>query len=73
MKNICIYGAGGVGGYFGAKMIRNNRDHLVHVSFIARGRHLDQIQERGLTLIGDNETIAVRPDAASREIAQVPF
>lgn len=72
MKNICIYGAGGVGGYFEAKMIRNNRDHLVHISFIARGRHLERIQECGLTLIGDNETITVRPDAASREIVQVP-
>ncbi len=41
-----ILGAGGVGGYFGAKLARAGED----VTFVARGRHLSAIRERGLTI-----------------------
>ncbi len=43
---IAVMGAGGVGGYFGAKLAQaGNR-----VAFIARGRHLAAMRERGLTV-----------------------
>ena len=41
---IVMLGAGGVGGYFGAKLARAGED----VSFVARGAHLAAIRERGL-------------------------
>jgi len=41
---ICVVGSGAVGGYYGAKLARAGND----VTFIARGRHLAAIRERGL-------------------------
>lgn len=42
--HIAIYGAGGVGGYFGARLAAAGND----VSFIARGAHLAAMREHGL-------------------------
>ena len=39
-------GAGGVGGYFGARLLQAGHD----VVFFARGRHLEAIRSKGLTL-----------------------
>ena len=49
---IAIMAAGGVGGYFGARLAAANHQ----VSFIARGAHLNAIQDKGLkveSLCGD--------------------
>lgn len=49
---IAIIGVGGVGGYFGGKLAThyaNNKD--VDVTFIARGKHLEEIQNNGLKVI----------------------
>jgi 2-dehydropantoate 2-reductase len=43
---IAIIGAGGVGGYFGARLADAGSD----VSFVARGAHLTALQTRGLRL-----------------------
>jgi 2-dehydropantoate 2-reductase len=43
---IAAMGAGGVGGYFGARLQQAGHE----VSFFARGRHLKALQEKGLTL-----------------------
>src|SRR6187551_2988489 len=43
---IAVMATGGVGGYFGAKLARAGND----VSFVARGRHLAAMRERGLTV-----------------------
>ena len=43
---IAVMGAGGVGGYFGARLGVAGHD----VAFIARGRHLAAMRERGLTV-----------------------
>ena len=42
--NIAIYGAGGLGGFYGARLACAGND----VAFIARGAHLAAIRERGL-------------------------
>ncbi len=47
MTKICIYGAGAIGGYLGAKLTRTDAE----VSLIARGPHLAAIRQNGLTLI----------------------
>lgn len=41
---IAVYGAGGVGGYFGGRLVRAGAE----VRFIARGAHLQALRERGL-------------------------
>jgi 2-dehydropantoate 2-reductase len=49
---IAIIGTGGVGGYFGAKLVNVGLD----VSFVARGEHLNAIRKNGLTvksILGD--------------------
>ena len=49
---IAVMATGGVGGYFGAKLAQAGHD----VSFVARGRHLAAMRERGLTVtsgVGD--------------------
>src|SRR2546426_1275771 len=43
---IAILGAGGVGGYFGARLQQAGHS----VAFIARGRHLEALQRKGLSL-----------------------
>lgn len=43
---ILIYGTGGVGGYFGIRMAQCGHQ----VTFVARGKHLEAIQENGLQL-----------------------
>ena len=44
MTSIAVYGAGGVGAYFGGRLARAGAD----VSLIARGEHLAALREEGL-------------------------
>jgi 2-dehydropantoate 2-reductase len=49
---IAVMGAGGVGGYFGARLLQAGHE----VAFLARGRHLAAMRERGLIVrSGGNE------------------
>ena len=43
---LAVLGSGGIGGYYGALLAKAGND----VSFIARGAHLEAMQQRGLTL-----------------------
>ena len=43
---IAVYGAGGVGGYFGGRLAQAGAE----VQFIARGAHLQALREHGLTV-----------------------
>lgn len=52
IPSICIYGAGAIGGYLGAKLATTQAD----VSLIARGPHLAAIRDKGLTLIEEGQT-----------------
>ncbi|MCV3271330.1 2-dehydropantoate 2-reductase [Roseobacter sinensis] len=47
---ICIFGAGAIGGYMGAKLAQAGAD----VSLVARGPHLAAMQSNGLTLIEES-------------------
>ena len=58
---ILVMGAGGVGGYFGAKLACAGNE----VGFIARGNHLSAIRDRGLKVICGETVISVRPAFAS--------
>jgi 2-dehydropantoate 2-reductase len=65
---IAVMGSGGVGGYFGGLLARANED----VTFIARGAHLEAIQNNGLqvkSVVGD---FHVRPKATHDPAAVGP-
>ena len=57
---ICIFGAGAIGGYMGAKLAEAGAE----VSLVARGPHLKAMQSDGLTLIEDGETRTYRVNAS---------
>ena len=54
---ICVYGAGAVGGCFGAWLAEAGAD----VTLIARGPHLAAMRDNGLTLIRDGRRTVVHP------------
>jgi len=62
---ICIFGAGAIGGYMGAKLAAAGAE----VSLVARGPHLAALQSKGLTLIenGVSQThkVAATDDAST--------
>ena len=58
---IAIYGAGGVGGYFGGVLARAGQD----VTLIARGRHLDAIRSHGLLLRTPGGDFRAHPPATA--------
>lgn len=50
---IAVMGAGGVGGYFGARLAQTGHE----VAFVARGRHLEALRDHGLRVespLGDS-------------------
>jgi 2-dehydropantoate 2-reductase len=55
---IAIIGAGGVGGFFGAKLFASGQD----VRFVARGIHLDAVQRTGLTVQSPDGNLHVPAD-----------
>jgi 2-dehydropantoate 2-reductase len=56
---VCVFGAGAIGGYIGAKLFATDAE----VTLIARGPHLKAMQQNGLRLIeGGGETV-LRPRA----------
>jgi 2-dehydropantoate 2-reductase len=63
---ICIFGAGAIGGYMGAKLAKAGAD----VSLVARGPHLAAMREKGLTLMEEGETFTV-PVTASDDPAEI--
>jgi 2-dehydropantoate 2-reductase len=52
---IAVMGAGGIGGYFGARLVKGGAD----VTFIARGAHLAAMRQTGLTIESAHEPIRI--------------
>ena len=67
---IAIVGLGGVGGYIGAKLCSLKDEH--EIIFIARGEHLNAIQERGLKIIDVDTENTYHPTMAL-ETTQEPL
>ena len=55
--HVLVYGAGAVGGYFGALLARGGAD----VTFVARGANLDALRASGLTVAFPSETLRITP------------
>lgn len=68
---IVIFGAGGAGGYFGARLAQAGED----VVFIARGEHLRAIRECGLTVETASGETVVRAEATDdpKQVGEVDF
>jgi 2-dehydropantoate 2-reductase len=58
---IAVYGVGGVGGYFGARLVQAGQD----VAFIARGDHLEAIRSKGLCVTTPSGETLVQPAIAT--------
>ena len=66
---IAIFGTGGAGGFFGARLACSGED----VVFIARGEHLQAIRQHGLTIETPEGEIVVHPAQATDDAAQAGF
>ncbi|MFD2825964.1 ketopantoate reductase family protein [Leeuwenhoekiella polynyae] len=66
--NILIYGIGGVGGYFGGKLTKTNN----HITFIARGKHLEAIKQNGLQVTSYKGDFVAEPDLATDDLSEIP-
>jgi 2-dehydropantoate 2-reductase len=64
---IAVMGAGGVGGYFGAKLAASGEE----VHFIARGAHLEAMQKSGLQVLSANGDVQLKPGNATGDPASV--
>ena len=62
---ITVMGAGGVGGYFGARLAAAGHE----VGFVARGRHLEAMRENGLAVRSPLGDVELRPVRASEDPA----
>lgn len=62
---ICIFGAGAIGGFVGAKLA----DAGAEVSMVARGAHLSAMKENGLTLLEHG----LKPKNIKIKVAQDPL
>ena len=62
MTKICVFGAGAIGGYIGARLAHRAE---AEVSLVARGPHLAAMEAKGLTLKQGGETFTVTPRVTS--------
>lgn len=73
--NICFFGVGGVGGYYGTLLTKYfNETGEGSTYFIARGKHKDAIVENGLLLKkeGGKEEILIKPFSCSDTVNDLP-
>jgi 2-dehydropantoate 2-reductase len=66
--HIVFYGAGGIGGYFGARLLAAGEN----VSFVARGRHAQAMREHGLRVKSPLGDVAVAVPSLSDDPAALP-
>lgn len=66
---ILILGAGGVGGYFGARLIQAGAD----VTYLLRDKRHQKIQTEGLTIETPKETFTLKPKSVTRDQLQPEY
>jgi 2-dehydropantoate 2-reductase len=74
--NICFYGVGGVGGYYGTLLTKYfNETGKGNTYFVARGRHKNAILENGLLLKkeGGKEEILIKPYYCADTVNDLPI
>lgn len=66
---VCIFGAGAIGGYVGARLLKAGGHE---VSVLARGAHLQAMRSQGLRLITPTEDFVVHPHMATDQASDLP-
>jgi 2-dehydropantoate 2-reductase len=64
---ISVIGAGGVGGYFGARLAKAGHQ----VQFLARGEHMRAMRERGLRIQSEIESFTIDKPSVTDDAAQL--
>ena len=75
IKRVCIYGTGGVGGYFGGKIsevLSTPQFSEYEVYFIARGEHLKAIKQHGIVVKTPGRIFSAKPTLATDDISEIP-
>lgn len=71
-KKIVIVGLGGVGGYYGGLLAKHYADDPdIEIYFVARGKHLKKVQQKGLTVITETGTFVVKPTLATDNVSEI--
>ena len=75
IKKICVFGIGGVGGFYGGKIAtgiaKSNKDYELY--FVGRGEHLKEIRENGLIFnTPDTKGIVCKPTKAVENFSELP-
>ncbi len=73
--HLCVFGVGGVGGYFGGRLARwlaGQTSPAWQVHFVARGAHLAAIKSSGLVLNTPEARFVCRPTSASEDLRDLP-
>lgn len=69
MTRVCIFGAGAVGSFMAAHLVRSG---VAEVSVIARGEHLRAIRQDGIRLQSPQDSFEARPHAATDQPSTLP-
>jgi 2-dehydropantoate 2-reductase len=64
---IAVFGAGGLGGYFGARLAAQGHE----VALVARGSHRDALRSRGLTVVSPTENLHVTEVVATDDPTEI--
>jgi len=64
---IAVIGSGGVGGYFGGRLAQAGHD----VTFVARGRHLAAMRERGMRIESARGDATIGATGATDDVASI--
>ncbi|WP_242213928.1 2-dehydropantoate 2-reductase [Bacillus cereus group sp. BfR-BA-01383] len=66
---ILVLGAGGVGGFFGGRLVEKGED----VTFLVRSRRKQQLEEKGLIIRSVNGDFSFQPKLITKEDTTSPF
>jgi len=76
IRNICIYGVGGIGGLYGGKIaydLHQRGNDQRRVFFIARGPHLAEIRRNGLILnTPEHRDMICTPTMVTDNVGEIP-
>lgn len=69
---IAFVGLGGVGGYYGGLVSRYAENHPeIEVCFVARGKHLEAIQTKGLQVSDEKQSFVTHPAIATDQVEEI--
>ncbi len=75
IRRVCIYGVGGVGGFYGgriAEALQKDNWNKREIYFIARGDHLQALIQNGITVKTPERTIRSVPTKATPDFREIP-